>query len=199
MSTEERSTTCLLLGCRLRVHRRVTRKRGSSRPVPCPDPDHCGLRLGRCKDRGEPAARSTSLIRTLRERWSLGGPLTQHDAVAADLAPILSRSTPRAPEDWPEVSPRPIGIVAKIEEHADEPLSRLEKDIVGEALAHEARVNQQTSDVDVEKVSRKEALGHLKRIRDNMFPGVANGPDVVVGESKARRNDRGSASSCRSR
>jgi len=31
------------------------------------------------------------LIRTLRERFSLGPPLTGRDAVAADLAPILSR------------------------------------------------------------------------------------------------------------
>lgn len=117
--------------------------------------------------------RSTSVIRTLRERWALGGPLTQRDAVAADLAPILSRTTPRAPEDWPVVSPRPLGIIAKIEEHLDEPLSRLEKDILGEALAHEARVNRQSVTADAETASRSEALGHLRRIRDSMFPGVA--------------------------
>jgi hypothetical protein len=46
---------------------------------------------------------NTSLIRTLRERFSLGPPLTGLDAIAADIAPILSRSTPRAQEEWPEV------------------------------------------------------------------------------------------------
>ena len=35
--------------------------------------------------------RNTSLIRTLRERFSLGPPLTGCDAVAADIAPILTR------------------------------------------------------------------------------------------------------------
>ena len=40
--------------------------------------------------------RNTSLIRTLRERWSLGEPLTARDAVAADIAPVLTRETPRA-------------------------------------------------------------------------------------------------------
>lgn len=50
----------------------------------------------------------TSLIRTLREHWSLGPPLTARDAAAADMAPVLSLDTPRPPEDWPEVTPRPV-------------------------------------------------------------------------------------------
>ncbi len=52
--------------------------------------------------------RNTSLIRTLRERWSLGLPLTGRDAIAADLAPVLSLTTPRDPADWPTVTPRPV-------------------------------------------------------------------------------------------
>jgi len=52
--------------------------------------------------------RHTSLIRTLRERWSLGAPLTARDAVAPDIAPILSLAKPRAPEDWPDVTPLPV-------------------------------------------------------------------------------------------
>jgi phospholipase C len=52
--------------------------------------------------------RSTSVIRTLRERWPLGVPLTGRDAVAADIAPVLSLSTPRDPADWPAVTPRPV-------------------------------------------------------------------------------------------
>jgi phospholipase C len=52
--------------------------------------------------------RNTSLIRTLRERWPLGGPLTGRDAIAADIAPVLSLDSPRDPADWPAVSPRPV-------------------------------------------------------------------------------------------
>ena len=52
--------------------------------------------------------RNTSLIRTLRERWSLGPPLTDRDAVAADIAPVLTLDTPRDPDTWPAVTARPV-------------------------------------------------------------------------------------------
>ncbi|MGA7235691.1 MAG: alkaline phosphatase family protein [Bryobacteraceae bacterium] len=52
--------------------------------------------------------RHTSLIRTIRERWSLGGPLTARDATARDIGPILSLSTPRPSDAWPDVVPRPV-------------------------------------------------------------------------------------------
>jgi phospholipase C len=52
--------------------------------------------------------RNTSLIATLRNRWHLGAPLTARDAIAADLAPILSLETPRDPADWPDVTPQPV-------------------------------------------------------------------------------------------
>jgi phospholipase C len=52
--------------------------------------------------------RNTSVIRTLRERWPLGGPLTNRDAGAADIAPVLTLDTPRDPADWPTVTPRPV-------------------------------------------------------------------------------------------
>jgi phospholipase C len=52
--------------------------------------------------------RSTSVISTLRERWSLGNPLTDRDAMAPTLRSVLTREVPRAPEDWPDVSPRPV-------------------------------------------------------------------------------------------
>ena len=52
--------------------------------------------------------RHTSLIRTMRERWSLGSPLTARDATARDLSPVLSLSTPRSPDQWPNAVPRPV-------------------------------------------------------------------------------------------
>ena len=48
--------------------------------------------------------RNTSVIATLRARWQLGEPLTQRDAVAADLAPVLSLAEARDPDSWPDVS-----------------------------------------------------------------------------------------------
>jgi phospholipase C len=52
--------------------------------------------------------RNTSVIATLRERWSLGSPLTGRDAVARGIAPVLSLGVPRDPADWPDVVPRPV-------------------------------------------------------------------------------------------
>ncbi|HYK67156.1 MAG TPA: alkaline phosphatase family protein [Streptosporangiaceae bacterium] len=52
--------------------------------------------------------RHTSVIATLRKRWQLGDPLTARDAVAADIAPVLSAAVPRDPQDWPDVVPRPV-------------------------------------------------------------------------------------------
>jgi len=52
--------------------------------------------------------RNTSVISTLRQRWDLGPPLTGRDAVAAELSPVFSLDTPRDPDAWPEVSPRPV-------------------------------------------------------------------------------------------
>jgi phospholipase C len=119
--------------------------------------------------------RSTSLIRTLREHWQLGPPLTGRDAVAADVGPVLARSTPRPPEEWPRVVPRPVGLLAQVSEALEWPLTRLEKDLVGEALAHEARTLGTASGVDVEGMTRTVARGHLRRIQGRMFPGIATG------------------------
>ena len=120
--------------------------------------------------------RHTSVIRTLRERWSLGGPLTQRDAVAADIAPLLTRTTPRPPGDWPSVVPRQLPFLSSLEEKVfDRPLGCLENNIVGEALAHEARYYDRPPAGDVRKMMRKDAIVHMKRIRDNMFPGISKG------------------------
>ncbi|MCI4319120.1 MAG: hypothetical protein L3K23_03175 [Thermoplasmata archaeon] len=119
--------------------------------------------------------RATSMIRTLRERWSLGLPLTQRDAIAADLAPVLARLTPRPPEEWPTVNARPMGLLAKLEEVVAWPLTRLERDLAGEALAHEAASQKARLDMDLAGLTRKDALRHMRRVRDNMFPGISRG------------------------
>ena len=80
----------------------------------------------------------TSVIRTLRERWDLGPPLTRRDADAPDLAPILTRDEPRRPEDWPAVHPQPVPEFDEALIPPDKPLSPLGKAIVGggATLAH---------------------------------------------------------------
>lgn len=81
--------------------------------------------------------RHTSVIRTLRDRWSLGSPLTARDATAPSLASILSRSTPRAPEHWPEVNPQPVPPFNFAAFAADRPLGVLGKSLFFSLLAFE--------------------------------------------------------------
>lgn len=71
--------------------------------------------------------RNTSVLRTLRERWRLGAPLTARDAVAADIAPVLSLETPRAPEDWPGAVPLPVPPFSSQAMPRDVPLRALSK------------------------------------------------------------------------
>lgn len=118
--------------------------------------------------------RHTSVIRTLMERWSLGAPLTQRDAMARDIAPLLNRTSPRPREEWPAVTYR-SSFLERVEEDFFRPLGGLENNLVGEALAHEARVNVSSAAGDPEMMGVRSARTHLKRIRDQMFPGVANG------------------------
>jgi phospholipase C len=79
--------------------------------------------------------RNTSVIRTLRERWNLGPPLTARDADAADIGPVLTLDQPRAPEDWPDVAPRSVPTMDQALIPLDEPLSPLAQALVAGCLA----------------------------------------------------------------
>ena len=91
------------------------------------------------------------------------------------MGPVLKLSNPRPRDKWPQVAPRRLSILEEAEEKFDRPLGCLENNLVGEALAHEARVKKALPAGDPERMGMKEARGHLKRIRDNMFPGIAQG------------------------
>src|ERR1700691_3544332 len=81
--------------------------------------------------------RHTSLIRTMRERWDLGGPLTARDAIAPDIAPILSLNVPRSPDQWPEVFPQPVPQFDVALLPPDLPLSVLGRAILRAGLEYE--------------------------------------------------------------
>ena len=52
--------------------------------------------------------RHTSLLATLRQVWDLGAPFSDRDASARTFAHLLSRSSPRDPDSWPDVHPLPV-------------------------------------------------------------------------------------------
>jgi phospholipase C len=120
--------------------------------------------------------RHTSLIRTLRERWSLGPPLTARDAMAPDIAPILSLDTPRAPEQWPDVAPQPVPPFNTALLPPNLPLSVLGKSIFFGILAFEkslgARVPEISRDSDITGAQAEDIMRDMSL---DIFPGLRNG------------------------
>jgi phospholipase C len=121
--------------------------------------------------------RHTSLIRTLRERWSLGAPLTARDAGAPDIARILSLAKPRAPEDWPEVSPLPVPPFNAAWLKSSRPLGVLGKGVFFALLELEkslgGRVPAIPKDAEITVAQADEAI---RNASFSIFPGLrANG------------------------
>jgi len=113
----------------------------------------------------------TSVIRTLRERWDLGDPLTQRDADAPDLAPLLNRDTPRAPEDWPDVHPHPVPDFDESLVPLDKPLSPLAQAIVGGGAALAHGLDPEAPEIsNIEQLDGAEALDALRKSVGHLFP-----------------------------
>jgi phospholipase C len=117
--------------------------------------------------------RHTSLIRTLRERWSLGVPLTARDVAARDIGPVLSLSVPRPPEEWPEVIPRPVPKFDVSLLPRNLPLSVLGRGLLHTVLAFEkiagARVPAISPDADL---TGAQALEIMRDCAFSLFPGL---------------------------
>lgn len=117
--------------------------------------------------------RHTSLIRTMRERWSLGPPLTARDAIAADITPVLSLDTPRAPEQWPDVTPQPVPPFNAALLPPNLPLSVLGKAVFFGILAFEkslgAKVPAISRDTDI---TGAQAQDIMRNMALNIFPGL---------------------------
>jgi phospholipase C len=119
--------------------------------------------------------RATSVIRTLRERWHLGQPLTQRDADAADLAPLLNRTTPRPPEEWPEIAPIPVGRATELLDFIDKPIASLGRHLFEAALAHESKATGEPIPIDPAGVTHRRAQAHLRTLQKTAFLGIRNG------------------------
>lgn len=120
--------------------------------------------------------RSTSVIRTLRDYWGLGGPLTARDADAPSLLTLLSAANPREPESWPSAQPRSPTILEEAESLAGRLIGAaglrmegLERDMLGDALALElpgaGRVVR-----DPRQLSHSEAHQRMLEIRNGLLP-----------------------------
>jgi phospholipase C len=115
--------------------------------------------------------RNTSVIRTLRERWQLGAPLTARDAIAPDIAPVLSLGSPRAPEDWPEVIPQPVPVFDARVVPLDARLRSLPKAALFAVLALSKRLRLEVPEIDQEAdISRADGIAIISDAIGYMFP-----------------------------
>jgi phospholipase C len=117
--------------------------------------------------------RHTSVIRTLRERWSLGGPLTARDAGAPDIGPVLSLSVPRPPDEWPVVVPRPVPKFDVAVLPPNQPLS-----VLGKGILHAIREVEKTVAAKVPTIppdadlTGAQAVAIMRESDFNLFPGL---------------------------
>lgn len=120
--------------------------------------------------------RNTSLIATLRARWNLGPPLTARDATAPDVAPVLARSTPRPPEDWPEVTPRPVPPLTTTLVPPAQPLPPLGKYLLGVAIALDTKYTGHVPGIDPQTATGEQARDYMTDRIARIFPGLATQP-----------------------
>jgi phospholipase C len=120
--------------------------------------------------------RHTSVIRTLRKRWQLGAPLTARDAAALDIAPVLSLDTPRDPDDWPDVTPRPVPAFSPERVPLEARLKGLCKAACFPVLALAKDMGLPARDIDQdEAIGRADAIALINEVFGHMFPGLHAG------------------------
>jgi phospholipase C len=117
--------------------------------------------------------RSTSVIATVRDRWSLGAPMTARDASAPDLAPVLGLQTPRAPEDWPDVAPRPVAGYGVQMPRADAVLPALPRAALFSMMEFGKNLGLPMPPLDAEaKILRADGIDLILDCFGHMFPAL---------------------------
>jgi len=120
--------------------------------------------------------RNTSLIATLRARWNLGPPLTARDATAPGIAPVLTRTTARPPEDWPQVTPRPVPQLPGTMAPLDQPLPPLGKYLLGVAIALDTKYTGHVPSIDPKTATGQQARDYMTDRTARIFPGLVTRP-----------------------
>ena len=117
--------------------------------------------------------RATSLIATLREHWNLGPPLTARDASARSFAHLHSLAKPRSPEDWPEVTARPVPQVPGSVVPLDAPLGILGKALFAAVLALGRGLGAPMPEIDPQQpICGAEAIEISSEVLGGLFPGL---------------------------
>ena len=117
--------------------------------------------------------RNTSVISTLRRRWDLGDPLTARDADAADIARTFNLDVPRPPEDWPDVTPRPLPAYDETLIPLGTPLSPLAQALVMGCLALAEQLGRAVPTItDPAALNGAQGLDVIREALGDLFPGL---------------------------
>jgi len=117
--------------------------------------------------------RHTSLIRTMRERWSLGASFTARDAIARDISPILSLNQPRSPDQWPDAVARPVPKFDVALLPPDRPLSVLGKGMLHAVLEFEKHLGARVPTIPADaKLTGAQATNMMRNGAFELFPGL---------------------------
>jgi phospholipase C len=117
--------------------------------------------------------RSTSLIHTLRRRWSLGEPFTAREASAPDLSSVLSLETPRDPQDWPSVQARPVPEFTAAIVPLELPLSGLARAYFFGFLALGKEIGRPGPDISPDAdITGAEGLAIIHDLYGHLFPNL---------------------------
>ncbi|MFF8359615.1 alkaline phosphatase family protein [Streptomyces chartreusis] len=115
----------------------------------------------------------TSVIRTLRERWNLGSPLTARDADAPDLAAVLSLDRPRDPQDWPDVAAQPVPEFNQDMVPPEAPLNPLATAMFHGYLALVEQLGATVPTIsDEARLKGREAMEIVHETAHTLFPGL---------------------------
>jgi phospholipase C len=114
--------------------------------------------------------RNTSIIRTMRERWSLGPAFSARDAVASDIAPVLSLDSPRSPEDWPRVNAAPVPQFDVAQMAADIPLRPMARAALSGLFALGKELGHAVPDTFHQGIKCGEAISMLHDTFGHVFP-----------------------------
>jgi len=160
-------------------------------PVPPPDPSAPPGQLGFAFDRSGvrvPAIavsawipertvvneeyRNTSIIRTMRERWALGAAFSARDAVARDIAPVLTMDEPRSPEDWPDAIPQLVASFDVARLGGDIPLRPMARAALSGLFALGKELGHAVPDTFHKGIRSGEAISMLHDTFGHVFPGL---------------------------
>ena len=113
------------------------------------------------------------MIRTMRERWNLGPPLTARDADAADIGPVLTLDTAAGARGLARRHRPPRGTDAEALIPLDEPLNRLAKALVGGLLALGKGLGATVPDVSPDaEITGAQAIAIGHDVLGDLFPSM---------------------------